>query len=819
MKIIFSILTLTKGKGGAEKTAVKVANEMVKRGHEVLVYADADEDEQSSYTLVSEIELLKVPYDDGKNLPVIRERLSQYKADVGFIFYYNLDVIKQYSMLEGIVPIGVQECTNPIRQVANFNRSKQVSDIFEAFSIRESLLASVQGIRFVLPEYAKYIPKGVSAEKVMAFPNAFQEQSLHGNPDQANKKIICVGGLKATNKNGLALIRAFALIKDNHPDWTVHFYGGEGLGAQAKAVINRQGLEGKVFMHGYCDDMESVYAEANIHVICSYEEGCPNVVCESMTFAVPSVGFSDCMGTNSILLHEENGLLVSRENEARSLSIALDRLMSDDQLRHELGQNALKSAAMFDPNTIYDKWEILFSKIAEQKDKQKSSANELECENSECLKHLEDRWSNISKKLNSEDETWPLVSFVIPLYNKEKYIAETITSIVNNDYPNKEIIVVDDCSTDISHGVVINLGYEDVLILSHTENRGLSAARNTGLEKAKGKYIQFWDADDVYSDCSLKEIIKQMEEDGSDIGTGLATRSGRVLEWYMPSNISRRRTGFAECPESFSASSTCFKLYKRSFLQLNNIKFVEGLYMQDTEFNLRAFPLANTITVTQEELGHYRKLANSAGKAFNKERIESCFKMHGITSELYEDAAYKEFESFRQYKLLKFVFRFFVRQLLNLHIDYNEKDINLTSVEIAEYLDKFSNVVGDYQKGIRVLLDKGETGLACMYLALINKHYDLAYKIISKSKHLPKGYQGCLITSEFCLDTINNFVFLDASAINAVEKTHKVTKEVNSPRLSRKGRLWRKFRTNPYKYFLDSKVAYLRPLRFLFKKI
>jgi glycosyltransferase involved in cell wall biosynthesis len=89
-----------------------------------------------------------------------------------------------------------------------------------------------------------------------------------------------------------------------------------------------------------------------------------------------------------------------------------------------------------------------------------------------------------------------LVSIIIPVYNTEKYLAETIESAKNQTWPNKEIIIVDDGSTDNSLEIAKAYQNAAITIISQT-NKGASAARNKGLIHATGKYIQFLDADDL----------------------------------------------------------------------------------------------------------------------------------------------------------------------------------------------------------------------------------------------------------------------------------------------------------------------------------
>lgn len=89
----------------------------------------------------------------------------------------------------------------------------------------------------------------------------------------------------------------------------------------------------------------------------------------------------------------------------------------------------------------------------------------------------------------------PLISVVIPLYNKEKSIAQSLKSILNQTYTNFEIVVVDDGSTDKSVEVVKNIGDDRIQLLGQP-NAGPSKARNTGVKNSKGDWIVFLDADD-----------------------------------------------------------------------------------------------------------------------------------------------------------------------------------------------------------------------------------------------------------------------------------------------------------------------------------
>ncbi len=92
----------------------------------------------------------------------------------------------------------------------------------------------------------------------------------------------------------------------------------------------------------------------------------------------------------------------------------------------------------------------------------------------------------------------PLVSIIIPAYNSEKYLAEAISSALDQTWPNKEIIIIDDGSTDGTLPIAREFESEMVRLF-YQENKGASGARNKGLQEAKGQFIQFLDGDDLLS--------------------------------------------------------------------------------------------------------------------------------------------------------------------------------------------------------------------------------------------------------------------------------------------------------------------------------
>lgn len=125
---------------------------------------------------------------------------------------------------------------------------------------------------------------------------------------------------------------------------------------------------------------------------------------------------------------------------------------------------------------------------------------------------------NYKDSRNNYRDKIPFVSYIVPVYNKEMYIEQCVTSIEKNGIDSYEIIIIDDGSTDNSLSLVNELKKNnDRIKCIKQNNKGVSAARNLGIKKAKGKYIQFVDSDDLLKSNYLIEIRKIIENSEVDI--------------------------------------------------------------------------------------------------------------------------------------------------------------------------------------------------------------------------------------------------------------------------------------------------------------
>jgi len=137
-----------------------------------------------------------------------------------------------------------------------------------------------------------------------------------------------------------------------------------------------------------------------------------------------------------------------------------------------------------------------------------------------------------------------MVSIIVPLYNAEKFIWETVQSVINQTYKDFELLLVDDCSTDRSLAAAEAINDSRVRVIRQEQNAGAYAARNRGLSEAKGRYIAFLDADDKWEPTKLEDTLKFMEEkdagfvftsyefaDEKCVGTGKVVRVPETISY------------------------------------------------------------------------------------------------------------------------------------------------------------------------------------------------------------------------------------------------------------------------------------------------
>lgn len=201
----------------------------------------------------------------------------------------------------------------------------------------------------------------------------------------------------------------------------------------------------------------------------------------------------------------------------------------------------------------------------------------------------------------------PFFSVVIPLYNKENYVENALKSILNQTFIDYEVLIINDGSTDKSVEKVIPFLSEKIQLIHHSENKGLSATRNTGIEKASTNYITFLDADDLWKPTFLETIHRLIITFPEARIYGTNYEEVYQSKTYLPHN------GSDSLQENFEGYINFFKInVKQGIYNHGSVCFHKEVYKiagfydetidfaEDIDFNIRAnyyFNLAFSNTI------------------------------------------------------------------------------------------------------------------------------------------------------------------------------------------------------------------------------
>lgn len=233
------------------------------------------------------------------------------------------------------------------------------------------------------------------------------------------------------------------------------------------------------------------------------------------------------------------------------------------------------------------------------------------------------------------------LSIIIPVYNTEKYLDRCINSLIkqNGDVRDKyEIIIINDGSTDNSNSIITEYAskYPDIIKSHSIDNSGISIARNIGLDHAIGRYIWFVDSDDYVSENSIHMLISSMNSQIEGIAISYTMTYDNKPDKYI--KLSPNCTNGIDLLTQSNHNPAQFCIFRKDFLDINNLRFIEKCMHEDVDFSTRAKFLAKNIKVITEPLYFFyqRQESVSRGKgAINSKRAFDCLK---VTTNLYNFA-------------------------------------------------------------------------------------------------------------------------------------------------------------------------------------
>lgn len=256
-----------------------------------------------------------------------------------------------------------------------------------------------------------------------------------------------------------------------------------------------------------------------------------------------------------------------------------------------------------------------------------------------------------------------IISVIIPAYNAEKYIGESIESVLSQGIDDLEIIVVNDGSKDNTETIVRKLREKNTNIrLINQENSGVSVARNNGIKNATGKWITFLDADDAIQKGSLKKIVDMnLDADiilGNYSSDRLLENNKDIVQEKLDAKVLKKAIlNYPKyhylCSNGFKLDGfnnwTCWgKLFKREWLIKNQIMFEKGItHGEDLLFDYKAYSCTERIIGIDIDMYYYRTNNESVSRSYNPKRIDNTKKIFErlleFESSLEEDSDFQHF--------------------------------------------------------------------------------------------------------------------------------------------------------------------------------
>lgn len=227
--------------------------------------------------------------------------------------------------------------------------------------------------------------------------------------------------------------------------------------------------------------------------------------------------------------------------------------------------------------------------------------------------------------------TTPLISVIVPVYRVEVYLERCVKSILSQTYKNLEVILVDDGSPDQCPAICDACAEKDARVkVIHQENKGLSGARNAGIDAASGEYLAFVDSDDYVSPHFIEELYQLLQDTGCAIGQcrfsyvkgdGLVEEGDSAFCIYRGESLMEQLYG----PEE---KATCFvvawnKLYRAELFKETGIRYPEGRIHEDEATTYRLFHEAKKLVFLDRALyGYYTENGGSITSVFSAKRLQ-----------------------------------------------------------------------------------------------------------------------------------------------------------------------------------------------------
>ncbi|MBP2705121.1 glycosyltransferase family 4 protein [Microbispora sp. RL4-1S] len=364
------------GMGGTIRTVVNQANAMAAIGHDVEIVSVVRRREEPQFALDPAVSLVPLVDQregvrpDGVGRKVWRRLRGKIVPHGEFAAsYFTERVEKAVIDYVSSVDEGILVTTRPALNLIAARRGRP--SVVRVAQEHMNLAAYPETIRQEIArhydafdavavltgtdreEYQRLLPR----TPIVRIPNAVE--TVGREPSRQRNPVIVAAGRLVAQKGFDLLIPAFAQVVRRHPEWRLRIFGTGPKTAELRGLISEHGLSAQVSLKGRTSRLPEELARASVYALSSRFEGLPMVMIEAMSHALPVAAFDCPTGPGDVLTHEVDGLLVP-QRDVDALAAALDRLVSDRELRLRLGGAAAVTARGYAPEAVMPMWEELF---------------------------------------------------------------------------------------------------------------------------------------------------------------------------------------------------------------------------------------------------------------------------------------------------------------------------------------------------------------------------------------------------------------------------------------------------------------------------
>ena len=366
------ILLLVSGMnlGGAQRVASTLANAWVLRGDQVTLMPTFSGRGECFYLVEPGVRLvyladlvsnrIKIWNNRFARLCALRRFIATERPDVVISFLSDVNVAAVIASIGLGIPVIACERNDPF--AAPTHRLEQLACCL-TYRWADVLMVQTQALA------NKYASSVWALRQVRVIANPVSEQMLsiqRHTGDATMKRLLSVGRLE-DQKQFDVLIKVFADLAKRHANWSLRIVGEGSLRPVLQQQITDLGLNSRVELPGRTTNIDKELAGADAFVLTSKYEGFPNALLEAMAVGLPCVTFDCPSGPREISMDGQVALLVPL-NDGHALSLALERLMLDADLRESLGSNARVSIiTRFHLNEILKQWDFLFKELVRKR--------------------------------------------------------------------------------------------------------------------------------------------------------------------------------------------------------------------------------------------------------------------------------------------------------------------------------------------------------------------------------------------------------------------------------------------------------------------